>query len=200
MRSRRSSARARRSVAGALTSFVILYSGPLVGDHYNIRQHFYRASMAKPEVRVHLPERVCFLASEVRERGHGFGKAERLVFSSAFRLGWSGASAQLEDSPSGLWRTLGKRVGCKPSGVRIPHPPPSFIPGIAMAPGMRISLANAPSTGAGEGADPRRPPGVPDHSHGRARSPGNPAPPGRSDGAPRGRRGGESSHRVGGSV
>ena len=29
----------------------------------------------------------------------------------------------LEDSPSGLWRTLGKRVGCKPSGVRIPHPP-----------------------------------------------------------------------------
>ena len=31
---------------------------------------------------------------------------------------------RLEDSPSGLWRTLGKRVGCKPSGVRIPHPPP----------------------------------------------------------------------------
>ena len=33
-------------------------------------------------------------------------------------------SAQLEDSPSGLWRSLGKRVGCKPSGVRISHPPP----------------------------------------------------------------------------
>ena len=30
----------------------------------------------------------------------------------------------LENSPSGLWRTLGKRVGCKPSGVRIPHSPP----------------------------------------------------------------------------
>ena len=29
-----------------------------------------------------------------------------------------------ENSPSGLWRTLGKRVGCKPSGVRIPHSPP----------------------------------------------------------------------------
>jgi hypothetical protein len=28
-----------------------------------------------------------------------------------------------EDSPSGLWRTLGKRVGLTPSGVRIPHPP-----------------------------------------------------------------------------
>ncbi len=28
-----------------------------------------------------------------------------------------------EDSHSGLVRTLGKRVGCKPSGVRIPHPP-----------------------------------------------------------------------------
>ena len=28
-----------------------------------------------------------------------------------------------EDSPSGLWRSLGKRVGCKPSGVQIPYPP-----------------------------------------------------------------------------
>ena len=34
-----------------------------------------------------------------------------------------GRIARQEDSPSGLWRTLGKRVGCKPSGVRIPHPP-----------------------------------------------------------------------------
>ena len=32
--------------------------------------------------------------------------------------------ATQENSPSGLWRTLGKRVGCKPSGVRIPHSPP----------------------------------------------------------------------------
>lgn len=30
----------------------------------------------------------------------------------------------VEGSPSGLWRTLGKRVGCKPSRVRIPLPPP----------------------------------------------------------------------------
>ena len=29
----------------------------------------------------------------------------------------------MEDSPSGLWRTLGKRVGCKPSRVRISYPP-----------------------------------------------------------------------------
>src|SRR5665213_3236793 len=29
-----------------------------------------------------------------------------------------------ENSPSGLWRTLGKRVGCKPSGGRIPQSPP----------------------------------------------------------------------------
>ena len=28
-----------------------------------------------------------------------------------------------ENSPSGLWRTLGKRVGCKPSRVRIPYSP-----------------------------------------------------------------------------
>ena len=34
---------------------------------------------------------------------------------------------RLEDSPSGLWRTLGKRVECKLSGVRIPYPPPPRI-------------------------------------------------------------------------
>ncbi len=28
-----------------------------------------------------------------------------------------------EDSPSGLWRALGKRVGSNPSRVQIPHPP-----------------------------------------------------------------------------
>src|SRR4249920_2198761 len=28
-----------------------------------------------------------------------------------------------EDSPRGLWRSLGKRVGLTPSRVRIPHPP-----------------------------------------------------------------------------
>lgn len=33
----------------------------------------------------------------------------------------------LEGSPSGLWRSLGKRVGCKPSRVRIPLPPPDII-------------------------------------------------------------------------
>ncbi len=30
----------------------------------------------------------------------------------------------MEDSPSGLWRTLGKRVGVTASRVRISYPPP----------------------------------------------------------------------------
>src|SRR5689334_13070829 len=34
-------------------------------------------------------------------------------------------SSDTEDSPRGLWRTLGKRVGFTPSRVRIPHPPPA---------------------------------------------------------------------------
>ena len=45
-----------------------------------------------------------------------------------------------EDSPSGLWRTLGKRVGCKPSGVRIPHPPP---PDPGTCPGSGVFFAFA---------------------------------------------------------
>jgi hypothetical protein len=31
----------------------------------------------------------------------------------------------LEDSPSGLWRWLGKSVGSNPSRVQIPYPPPN---------------------------------------------------------------------------
>ena len=31
-----------------------------------------------------------------------------------------------EDSPRGLWRTLGKRVGLTPSRVQIPYPPPRW--------------------------------------------------------------------------
>jgi hypothetical protein len=42
---------------------------------------------------------------------------------------WGSPSGGIpEDSPSGLWRTLGKRVGLTPSGVRIPHPPPKNVP------------------------------------------------------------------------
>ena len=44
-------------------------------------------------------------------RGTHRASAHRPVASSA------------EDSPSGLWRSLGKRVGRNPSGVQIPYPP-----------------------------------------------------------------------------
>ena len=47
-----------------------------------------------------------------------------------------------EDSPRGLWRSLGKRVGCKPSRVRIPHPPP-LPPGETLRPTL-------PAGGAGQ--------------------------------------------------
>ena len=52
-----------------------------------------------------------------------------------------------EDSPSGLWRTLGKRVGCKPSGVRIPHPPPPD-PGTASGSGVFVACGAAGVPGA----------------------------------------------------
>jgi hypothetical protein len=40
-----------------------------------------------------------------------------------------------EDSPSGLWRSLGKRVGSNPSGVQIPYPPPAQA--LALVRGLR---------------------------------------------------------------
>ena len=46
--------------------------------------------------------------------------------------------AALEDSPSGLWRTLGKRVGFTPSRVRISYPPPAGIFGFPKIPFCRL--------------------------------------------------------------
>src|SRR5438874_11326142 len=37
--------------------------------------------------------------------------------------GWASVSSSTEDSPRGLGRTLGKRVGLTPSRVRISYPP-----------------------------------------------------------------------------
>lgn len=56
------------------------------------------------------------------QSGPSFGK----LLSVRFReVTLCVAKQRLEDSPSGLWRTPGTRVGFTPSGVQIPHPPPS---------------------------------------------------------------------------
>ena len=49
-----------------------------------------------------------------------------------------------EDSPSGLWRSLGKRVGLTPSGVRIPYPPPRGNAGDFDVRGLRRFLRSGP--------------------------------------------------------
>lgn len=54
-------------------------------------------------------------------------KPKRIVAHREPQLAESRASAlrsSAEDSPRGLWRSLGKRVGLTPSRVRIPYPPP----------------------------------------------------------------------------
>ena len=54
------------------------------------------------------------------------------------KAGWVMCSP--EDSPSGLWRSPGTRVGVySPSGVQIPYPPPQTRPG-AFEPGPRFSF------------------------------------------------------------
>ena len=81
-----------------------------------------------------------------------------------------------EDSPSGLWRTLGKRVGCKPSGVRIPHPPP-LTPEPIEVPGFLLLVAPlvfwAPSGPAAREIATREP----SARSGRSRSPPVPSGP-----------------------
>lgn len=60
-----------------------------------------------------VPPWACQIAGTgARGRGEVVGSAPIAVVSPT------------EDSPSGLWRSLGMRVGSNPSGVQIPHPPP----------------------------------------------------------------------------
>ena len=69
------------------------------------------------------------------------------VFATNWRIRFLGnfsVAFGTEDSPSGLWRSLGKRVGLTPSGVRTPYPPPdkgthSWVP-------FRLALAKEQSS------------------------------------------------------
>ena len=51
-----------------------------------------------------------------------------LILSSIFRISECTTTIgfKVEDSPRGLWRSLGKRVGSDPSRVQIPYPPPNL--------------------------------------------------------------------------
>ena len=59
--------------------------------------------------------------SEMTPRGESWIRLRAGHCADANRL-W--VISPTEDSPSGLWRSLGKRVGSNPSGVQIPYPPP----------------------------------------------------------------------------
>lgn len=70
-----------------------------------------------------------------------------------------------EDSPSGLGRTLGKRVGGNPSRVRISYPPPVLSPGTTLKGptacggalrGSPSHFSSQPAPGGAQGASPIR--------------------------------------------
>lgn len=55
-------------------------------------------------------------------------ESARFVIGREFRYAGLCSTEQTEeDSPSGLWRTPGTRVGLTPSGVQIPYPPPNLM-------------------------------------------------------------------------
>ena len=66
-------------------------------------------------------------------------------------LGW-------EDSPSGLWRSLGKRVGFTPSGVQIPYPPRRQQSGVHRfgAPRPLLVFFSAVACPSGQRSTPRK--------------------------------------------
>ena len=84
-------------------------------------QHSSQTPMRQPEID-NEPIPQCGTRYNARRRG-AFEVTSMIRRMSRISAMLVGRIARQEDSPSGLWRTLGKRVGCKPSGVRIPHPP-----------------------------------------------------------------------------
>ncbi len=83
------------------------------------------------------PDR-CLARADRRRTGRGSSRAHRAPGHPPGpgvvrgRLGIRGTwpspvRFRAEDSPRGLWRSLGKRVGFTPSRVRIPHPPPTEL-------------------------------------------------------------------------
>ena len=85
--------------------------------------------------------------------GSSFGSSSLLIVDVGERRPKSAnprrpAHTAVDRHPSTPVNAIGKRVGCKPSGVRIPHPPPSVFPGIATIPGaFSFLVPTLPSTG-----------------------------------------------------
>ena len=71
-----------------------------------------------------------FASGRASRRSDGDRPSRRTGWAAPARRHQFGASAlapvqfSTEDSPRGLWRSLGKRVGFTPSRVRISYPPP----------------------------------------------------------------------------
>src|SRR5215470_10169240 len=75
-----------------------------------------------------------------RARGLQVSLAGRVLSCGRSRASAAPVSCPAEDSPSGLGRTLGKRVGGNPSGVRISYPPPPLTCGDALRSHSRAAL------------------------------------------------------------
>ncbi len=88
------------------------------------------------------PTLAAFLPWGSSERYHHAGCRRRVYAAPApapnpaSRISWGPrppVASPTEDSHSGLVRTIGNRVGIKPSGVQIPHPPPSATGLVALS-------------------------------------------------------------------
>jgi hypothetical protein len=164
---------------GALSPFACAQRRPQPSRRGSIAMLFSPAVRARP-----VDQRLQCSLGPIRNIGKSPGILEPAHHEQA-----------LENSPSGLWRTPGTRVGLTPSGVQIPHSPHSlrgqnasvFGPGHSAFPSLqpRCSWAKGDSSGvagstslvltAGPGPHSRR------HSAGRqglGGTPGQPAPTG----------------------
>ena len=95
--------------------------------------HSKRCSFTKSTIRSHAMFPIQSSDTDIRTaasiRHAGILKFLILCYSFTLLPMWVRLTAgYTEDSPSGLWRTLGKRVGVTASRVRISYPPPSQSP------------------------------------------------------------------------
>ena len=120
---------------------------PALGEFSEMTPHEgSRTSLAQPATGLQLPP-------DARP-----GPRHDAGFRNDPDVGYPRTCCHQEDSPSGLWRRLGKAVGLTPSGVRIPHPPQNEQDPRTTLHGSGVLLVVPPSQGIREGAQRPAPP------------------------------------------
>lgn len=119
----------RESADAHLYALARAMTPPTAGNHRHIRDNLAQPARHPTHPATRLPQELRIVSPSFRHTHASLHVSWFVVFYSSCPVARiCGFPKAMEDSPSGLWRTLGKRVGVTASRVRISYPPPGFEP------------------------------------------------------------------------